>query len=1054
MIHAKLRNVLGLATLLAAVVVFAADDPDKPPQRPLDIKPPPVAEDKAIKYDYDIVYVRAPRVVKDKDGKEHAAQVWPEIGHPYNLTSVTDLMLLHPDGTEEVLVAGDKGAVADPYVSFDAQWVYYTHFNDAARNGPYGSGGADIYKVNVKTRKVVQLTEPKFTPNTGVGDWSSDYQTAEKGKININYRPVSMHPCPLPGGRVAFVSNRDGFKPPRGYPTESLQLFVMDDDGKNVEKIGHLNVAGALHPVILKDGRIIFSSLESQGMHGDIIWGIWSIHPDGTGWAPIVSALFEAGAPNAFHFESQLSDGTIVVERYYNQNTLGFGTYYTLPPSPPYGKPAFGPATLSRDPALTVLNQVGGLHIENMRFQPVGMKSLTRFTHGTDYAAPPSDAKDPKSARVGKVQHPCGAPDNHLLTIWSPGATNNANGPNREPVHSGIYLIKDGTPIWEPGAMRLIKHDDDYNAQWPRPVVTYKRIYGIDEPARLPALANDGKLSPELPEGTPFGLVGTSSLYKRETFPKGTVPDGKVTAIGDLRDAFAFGNADAWSAQGADAGLYDNSDIHAIRILAMEPASSPVAGKYYNVANERLRILGEFPVRKFNTGARGSAGSGSPRPSGERGGGEGEQPLDPDGNPDTSFLAKIPADVAFTFQMIDKDGMNLTMAQTWHQVRPGEIRNNCGGCHAHSQQPTLFEKTAASKKDYSPWNLTEKTSLLTDKKHDESHKIWDSKDETGVRYVQGGPKNVAYWRDVRPILDRSCVACHTQKAKEPAGELVLDADDQFVDGQFNGWSGPGKPPGTYFRLVMDNGSRNYSHYPPMFGKQPEDKRPWGKLLASRYIARFQSRRSMLIWKIYGRRTDGLPESWLTEKPKGEKLPKEAFLDFNAAVMPPPEAVAGTYEGPDGNKIKVAPLSDEDRRTLVRWIDLGCPIDRDYDPKNPDRLGVGWMLDDQRPTLTLTYPRAGANTELSRILVGMCDRDSGLDMDSFQVTADFPVDGVEPGQNLVAKLKFQALKENRWELQLAKPVRELATGKLTVAVKDKQGNVTRIERTISVGPPPR
>ena len=28
--------------------------------------------------------------------------------------------------------------------------------------------------------------------------------------------------------------------------------------------------------------------------------------------------------------------------------------------------------------------------------------------------------------------------------------------------------------------------------------------------------------------------------------------------------------------------------------------------------------------------------------------------LDPDGNPDTSFLAKIPADVAFTFQTLDK----------------------------------------------------------------------------------------------------------------------------------------------------------------------------------------------------------------------------------------------------------------------------------------------------------------------------------------------------------------------------------------------------------------
>ena len=30
---------------------------------------------------------------------------------------------------------------------------------------------------------------------------------------------------------------------------------------------------------------------------------------------------------------------------------------------------------------------------------------------------------------------------------------------------------------------------------------------------------NDGKKSPHLPEGTPFGLVGTSSMYKRESAP-------------------------------------------------------------------------------------------------------------------------------------------------------------------------------------------------------------------------------------------------------------------------------------------------------------------------------------------------------------------------------------------------------------------------------------------------------------------------------------------------------------------------------------------------------
>src|SRR5262249_24892548 len=99
------------------------------------------------------------------------------------------------------------------------------------------------------------------------------------------HRVYNMHPCPLPGGRLAFISDRDGLKAPRGAQS-TFQLFVMDDPPheareQNVEKIGHLNVGQALHPVILKDGRLIFSSLEMQGKHNSG-WGIWAIHPDGT----------------------------------------------------------------------------------------------------------------------------------------------------------------------------------------------------------------------------------------------------------------------------------------------------------------------------------------------------------------------------------------------------------------------------------------------------------------------------------------------------------------------------------------------------------------------------------------------------------------------------------------------------------------------------------------------------------------------------------------------------------------------------------------------------
>jgi hypothetical protein len=1008
MLFAKLKSAatVALALLVGAAVLVtsqppgaAADSEDKPPQRPLRADPPPIATDNSVKCDYNIVYVRAPRVVIGTDGKEHQAQVWPNAAEPQALLAPTDLMLLHPDGSEEVLVEGGKGAIADPYVSFDAQWVYYTYFHDVS-----GHGGADIYKVQVQTRKSVRLTQQQWTPNTGVPDWSAHFQPQGEGKTTQRNGVYNMHPCPLPGGRVAFVSNRDGLKAPR-VAQGSLQLFVMDDDGANADKIGHLNVGQALHPVVLKDGRIIFSSLEVQGKH-NTGWGILGIHPDGTSWNPVVSALSLGGAPIPFHFQTQLSDGSIVVENYYTPAMGGFGMYFKQPPRAPDDTPPFGPAKVRNDPKMAMMSSVF-----RMPFQPYGMEVLTRFTHNHDSPALRVDPKDPESRHTGWVTHPCGAPDNHLLTVWS-GLMSASQGriidDKQPPVNAGIYLIKGGRPLWEPGEMLLIKNDPKYNEQWPRPLVPYKRIYGVDEPERLPALRNDGKLSKHLPEGTPFGLVGTSSLYKRESFPLGEVAKGSVTATGAPYSAFPTReHRTNWDGQGADAGLYVNSDIHAIRILAMEPASIPVAGKFQNHAGERLRILGEIPVRKFG-GERGASATGG-------------QPIDPDGNPDTSFLAKIPANVAWTLQTLDKDGMVLNMAQTWHQVRPGEIRNNCGGCHAHSQKPTLFKDTAAAKPDYEPFDLTRQTPLLTTKKNDQSGKKWDIKDETGLRFVKG-ILDVEFHRDIEPIFERSCIACHSGQSDKPAGNLVLDDDKIVKDLQVSA---------TYHTLV-----------------HPKD----GK--STRYVWPSQSRNSLLTWKVFGRRTDGFPEK-MVPGAEGDYqghlnrggLPYSAF---KGSIMPPLEAVAGTYDGPDGKKIKVAPLTDEDRRTLVRWIDLGCPIDLDFDPKQPQRRGKGWMLDDQRPTLTLTYPQAGVNEPVRRILVGMYDYSTGLDLDSFQVVADFPVDGNPAGENLAQS--FKVLPDSRWELRLTRPITELPRGKLTVSIKDVQGNVTRIERTFSVAAP--
>src|SRR6185436_17602774 len=280
-------------------------------------------------------------------------------------------------------------------------------------------------------------------------------------------------------------------------------------------------------------------------------------------------------------------------------------------------------------------------------------------------------------------------------------------------------------------------------------------------------------------------------------------------------------------------------------------------------------------------------------------------------------------------------------------------------------------------RDYEVWDLINTTPLLTAKNHDESKQKWDAKDEAGLRFAKHenntGTTTVEYWRDIKPILQRSCAACHTSKSgadqnlaisattNAPAGNLDLDVDDQLVPR-----SQEGKFPGTYYRLALDEGAK--------FGYKPIGYDSWGYPNASRYIRKMQSRRSLLVWKIFGERLDGFSNDDHPSEPepgagyyvhKGERVPTDKNrarydLDYHGTPMPPPDAVAGKYKTPDGRLIKVAPLTDEDRFTLVRWIDLGCPIDLDYDRRQPDARQFGWMLDDNRPTLALTSPQPGAN----------------------------------------------------------------------------------------------
>ena len=224
-------------------------------------------------------------------------------------------------------------------------------------------------------------------------------------------------------------------------------------------------------------------------------------------------------------------------------------------------------------------------------------------------------------------------------------------------------------------------------------------------------------------------------------------------------------------------------------------------------------------------------------------------------------------------------------------------------------------------------------------------------------------------------------------------------------------------------------------YPPIITFGPV----WRQTNASRYVRMFQSRRSLLTWKVFGERLDG----WANADHPTESVPgdpdtlppgataNQADLDFTGTIMPPPDS-------------GVAPLTEEQKMTIARWIDLGAPIDTGALEGDPH----GWFLDDLRPTLTVSSPRAGTSDgPLGALRFGLADANSGVDVASLSVVADFPVSGRGAGEEL-ADLATD-LGDGVYSIPVSPPIDELAVGELTVEVYDHQGNRNRVERRFEI-----
>jgi hypothetical protein len=204
-------------------------------------------------------------------------------------------------------------------------------------------------------------------------------------------------------------------------------------------------------------------------------------------------------------------------------------------------------------------------------------------------------------------------------------------------------------------------------------------------------------------------------------------------------------------------------------------------------------------------------------------------------HPDGSFNIEVPADTPIELQVLDDDGMALRSC-SWIWAKNHEPRG-CIGCHEDGELTPENLFMSAFQGPSTPLDLP------PDRR-----------------------RTVDFRRDVMPIIEAKCVACHRQGESKPwlHGDRRLAASGGAA---------------AYFNRV-------YETLLATAGPDGENK--------YRYVHPGQARTSPLIWHLYGHNTC---RPWDREASTGKVKP-----------IPPG---------------KSEPLGTNERRTFVEWIDMGA-----------------------------------------------------------------------------------------------------------------------------------
>ncbi len=163
---------------------------------------------------------------------------------------------------------GNGGAFLSPDLSFDGEQILFSFVEGAGdtRHRYHWGEGVDfwsqhwdpgrafhIYKINADGSGLVQLTD---------GPWND------------------IHPCWLPDGDIAFVSERRGGFLRCGRICPVYTLFRMDPLGHRIRPLSYHEMH-EWHPSVDNDGRIAYTRWDYVDRDSDIAHHIWLKYPDG-----------------------------------------------------------------------------------------------------------------------------------------------------------------------------------------------------------------------------------------------------------------------------------------------------------------------------------------------------------------------------------------------------------------------------------------------------------------------------------------------------------------------------------------------------------------------------------------------------------------------------------------------------------------------------------------------------------------------------------------------------------------------------------------------------